>query len=143
MNPVVHLELHTGDLPQARDLYAELCGWRPQGIETRAGSYLSLELGDGFGGGIIDELDVVRPGTVLVLGAVAYDAVARLDAFRAVPCRSRRGTLRRREWQADVYKVVHPSDPGGRAAPSELALIQHLRRVSTGRQRRVAPSTAD
>jgi predicted enzyme related to lactoylglutathione lyase len=54
LSPVVHLELHTGDLPQARDLYAELCGWRPQCIETRAGSYLSLELGDGFGGGIVE-----------------------------------------------------------------------------------------
>jgi uncharacterized protein len=53
-SPVVHLELHTGDLPQARDLYAALCGWRPQWIETRAGSYLSLELGDGFGGGIVE-----------------------------------------------------------------------------------------
>jgi predicted enzyme related to lactoylglutathione lyase len=52
-NPVVHLELHTGDLPHARDLYAELCGWRPEWIETRAGSYLSLELGEGFGGGIV------------------------------------------------------------------------------------------
>jgi hypothetical protein len=53
-NPIVHLELHTDDLPQARDLYAELCGWRPEWIETRAGSYLSLELGDGFGGGIVE-----------------------------------------------------------------------------------------
>jgi predicted enzyme related to lactoylglutathione lyase len=53
-DPVVHLELHTADLPQARDLYAELCGWRPEWIETRAGSYLSLELGDGFGGGIVE-----------------------------------------------------------------------------------------
>src|SRR5258707_381235 len=40
-NPVVHLELHTGDLPRARDLYAELCGWRPEWIETRSGSYLA------------------------------------------------------------------------------------------------------
>ena len=53
-NPVVHLELHTGDLPQARDLYAELCGWRPGWIETRAGSYLSLDLGEGLGGGIVE-----------------------------------------------------------------------------------------
>ena len=59
-NPVVHLELHTGDLPQARDLYAELCGWRPEWIETRAGSYLSVELGDRLGGGIV-ECDVPRP----------------------------------------------------------------------------------
>jgi hypothetical protein len=38
MNPVVHLELHTGDLPQARDLHAELCGRRPhRTTSTRAG----------------------------------------------------------------------------------------------------------
>jgi predicted enzyme related to lactoylglutathione lyase len=59
-NPVVHLELHTGDLPQASRLYAELCGWRPERIETRAGSYLSLELGGGFGGGIV-ECGTARP----------------------------------------------------------------------------------
>jgi uncharacterized protein len=53
-NRVVHLELHTGALPQARALYAALCGWHPEWIETRAGSYLSLELGDGFGGGIVE-----------------------------------------------------------------------------------------
>jgi uncharacterized protein len=61
LDPVVHLELHTDDLPQARDLYAELCGWHPEWIETRAGSYLSMELGDGFGGGIV-ECGVRRPG---------------------------------------------------------------------------------
>ena len=59
-NPVVHLELHTGDLPQASGLYAELCGWRPERIETRAGSYLSLELGGRFGGGIV-ECGTARP----------------------------------------------------------------------------------
>lgn len=53
-HPVVHLELHTGDLPQARTLYAELCGWRPEWVETRAGSYLSLEFGGAFGGGIVE-----------------------------------------------------------------------------------------
>jgi predicted enzyme related to lactoylglutathione lyase len=53
-NPLVHLELHTADLAQAGDLYGELVGWRPQWIETRAGSYLSLELGDGLGGGIVE-----------------------------------------------------------------------------------------
>lgn len=53
-NPVVHLELHTGGLPQASALYAELCGWRPEWIETRAGSYLSLQLGQGVGGGIVE-----------------------------------------------------------------------------------------
>ena len=53
-NPVVHLELHTGDLPGACDLYTELCGWRPEWIETRSGPYLSLELGGGLEGGIVE-----------------------------------------------------------------------------------------
>jgi uncharacterized protein len=53
-NPLVHLELHTADLPRARALYEQLCGWRPEWIATRAGSYLSLELGDGFWGGIVE-----------------------------------------------------------------------------------------
>src|SRR5436189_6445315 len=53
-NPVVHLELHTGDLPRASGLYEGLFGWCPERIDTRAGSYLALELGGGFGGGIVE-----------------------------------------------------------------------------------------
>jgi len=53
-NPVVHLELHTGDLPRASGLYEGLFGWRRERIETRSGSYLALELGGGFGGGIVE-----------------------------------------------------------------------------------------
>jgi predicted enzyme related to lactoylglutathione lyase len=53
-NPVVHLELHTGDLPLARAFYAELCGWRAEQIDHRCGSYLALEMGRGVGGGIVE-----------------------------------------------------------------------------------------
>jgi predicted enzyme related to lactoylglutathione lyase len=52
-NPVVHLELHTGDLQEAREFYAALCGWRPERIDARGGSYLALELGGTLGGGIV------------------------------------------------------------------------------------------
>jgi predicted enzyme related to lactoylglutathione lyase len=52
--PVVHLELHTSDLQRARAYYAELCGWRPEQIDTQSGSYLALELGGGVGGGIVE-----------------------------------------------------------------------------------------
>jgi uncharacterized protein len=55
--PVVHLELHTGDLDRARAFYAELCGWRPERV-TAAGatsSYLALDMGcRRFGGGIVE-----------------------------------------------------------------------------------------
>lgn len=49
----MHLELHTGDLPRAADLYAQLCGWRAKRIAVGGGSYLGLELG-GLGGGIVE-----------------------------------------------------------------------------------------
>src|SRR4029450_8511205 len=52
--PVVHLELHTGDLPGARAFYAGLCGWRPERITVPSGSYLALEMGGGLGGGIVE-----------------------------------------------------------------------------------------
>ena len=53
-NPVVHLELHTGDLQSARAFYSELCGWQPERIRADCGSYLALELGRGLGGGIVE-----------------------------------------------------------------------------------------
>jgi predicted enzyme related to lactoylglutathione lyase len=52
--PVVHLELHTGNLPEAQALYARLCGWRAERIDSRCGSYLALEMGGAFGGGIVE-----------------------------------------------------------------------------------------
>ena len=51
--PLVHLELHTSDLPQARGLYAELCGWHEERIVVGESSYLALELGT-VGGGIVE-----------------------------------------------------------------------------------------
>jgi uncharacterized protein len=60
-NPVVHLELHTGDLPRACAFYAELCGWRPERIEAAGGTYWALdELGGEVGGGVV-ECETARP----------------------------------------------------------------------------------
>ncbi len=52
--PVIHLELHTGDQARASAFHANLLGWRPQLIEAGSGSYLALDLGGGFGGGIVE-----------------------------------------------------------------------------------------
>jgi predicted enzyme related to lactoylglutathione lyase len=54
IRPVVHLELHTGDLRRAHDLYEQLCGWRSERIETDHGSYLAVEMGNGIGGGFVE-----------------------------------------------------------------------------------------
>ena len=58
--PIVHLELHTGDLAGARAFYASLCGWRPEEIEAAGRSYQALETGGGVSGGIV-ECAVERP----------------------------------------------------------------------------------
>jgi predicted enzyme related to lactoylglutathione lyase len=49
VNPVVHLELHTGDAPGASAFYRELLRWRSE----RVGAYLALDLAGGVGGGIV------------------------------------------------------------------------------------------
>lgn len=52
--PVVHVELHTGDLPDAQAFLAGLCGWRAERIHAGGGSYLALDTGAGPGGGIVE-----------------------------------------------------------------------------------------
>jgi uncharacterized protein len=51
---VVHLELHTRDLLEARCFYKRLCGWREERVETSAGPYLAVELGLQIGGGMVE-----------------------------------------------------------------------------------------
>ena len=58
--PVVHLELHTGDLARARGFYAGLFGWRAHRIVAGQASYQALELSRGLGGGIV-ECETDRP----------------------------------------------------------------------------------
>jgi predicted enzyme related to lactoylglutathione lyase len=53
-NPVVHLELHTGNLPRACAFYMRMFGWRAETIDVGHGSYLALELGDGVQGGVVE-----------------------------------------------------------------------------------------
>jgi predicted enzyme related to lactoylglutathione lyase len=113
--PVVHLELHTGDLHAARALYAELCGWRPEQVDTRHGSYLALEMGRRLGGGIV-ECGTGRPVWL------PYVEVADVDG----------ATERARDLGAAV--TLEPrSGPAGRRsvvatrAGGELAFWQHRR----------------
>jgi predicted enzyme related to lactoylglutathione lyase len=70
-NPVVHLELHTGDLQNACAFYTRLCGWRHERIEAECGSYHALELG-GLSGGVV-ECQIPRP---LWLPYVEVDEIA-------------------------------------------------------------------
>jgi predicted enzyme related to lactoylglutathione lyase len=58
--PLVHLELHTGDLARACAFYAAVCGWRPERVETDCGTYWALDLGGGSSGGVV-ECDTGQP----------------------------------------------------------------------------------
>ena len=71
--PVVHLELHTGDLSRARGLYAELCGWHEERIDVGRASYLALELG-AIGGGMV-ECRTPRPVWLPYVEVVGIDEV--------------------------------------------------------------------
>src|SRR4051794_35121278 len=81
--PVVHLELHSGDAHGARELYAELCGWRSELIEAGSSSYRALDLGRGLGGGIVEcgtERPLWLPYVEVPEIAVAVDRARMLGA---------------------------------------------------------------
>lgn len=52
-NPLVHLELHTGNLPDACQFYTRLFGWQAEAVEAGASSYLALDMGGEVGGGVV------------------------------------------------------------------------------------------
>ena len=53
-HPVVHLELHTGNLGRAGAFYARLCGWRVQPAAVAGRSYQALDWDGGIGGGVVE-----------------------------------------------------------------------------------------
>jgi predicted enzyme related to lactoylglutathione lyase len=59
-HPIVHLELHTGDLQSACAFYSQLLHWRTNEIRHACGCYQTLGLGGTLGGGIV-ECGTVRP----------------------------------------------------------------------------------
>jgi uncharacterized protein len=53
-DPVVHLELHTGNLARASDFYTRLFGWQAETVRAGGRTYLSVKLGDRIEGGIVE-----------------------------------------------------------------------------------------
>ena len=91
--PVVHLELHTNDLPSARDLYGELCGWTPDRVDTRHGSYLALDMGRRLGGGIVESTTPHRPLWLpyVQVGDIASATTVRVELGRGAAAGAARG----------------------------------------------------
>ena len=59
--PVVHLELHTGDLAGACRFYDDLCGWRAERVSAGGGSYWALGLDGAYGSGGVVQCATERP----------------------------------------------------------------------------------
>src|SRR3954464_1327190 len=72
--PVVHLELHTGDLNGACAFYSRLCGWRTEEVPSAAGSYQALDPGTGLSGGVV-ECGVQRPIWLPYVEVASIEAV--------------------------------------------------------------------
>jgi predicted enzyme related to lactoylglutathione lyase len=53
-NPIVHLELCTGNLPRACSFYTQLFGWRTENVHLGSQSYLALALGESIEGGVAE-----------------------------------------------------------------------------------------
>jgi predicted enzyme related to lactoylglutathione lyase len=53
-NPVVHLELHTGDLPRACAFYTRLFGWQAETVDAGCGKYQTLSPAGPLDGGVTE-----------------------------------------------------------------------------------------
>ncbi len=54
-DPVVHLELHTGDVVAACDFYRAVFGWRAERVHVGTRSYLTLGWGDEIEVGVVEQ----------------------------------------------------------------------------------------
>jgi hypothetical protein len=113
--PLVHLELHTGDLERASDFYHRLLGWRPARIEAAGRAYTALETGGDVAGGIVE-----CPTTRAVWLPYVEVADAAAATERAVQLGAR-VLLARREGPAGYRSVI--AEPAG----AELAFWQPKR----------------
>jgi uncharacterized protein len=59
-NPFVHVELHTHELPKARQFYQSLFGWELRDVPMPGGggTYTLISVGDGVGGGMMADPSV-------------------------------------------------------------------------------------
>src|SRR5262245_851308 len=53
-DPVVHLELLTGDRAGAVDFYRSMFGWRSERVDAGGASYWTLGLPGSYGGGVVE-----------------------------------------------------------------------------------------
>src|SRR3984957_12087676 len=52
-NPFVHVELNTADVSKAKTFYGSLFNWKLEDMPMGGGSYTTIGVGEGTGGGIM------------------------------------------------------------------------------------------
>lgn len=52
-NPFVYMELHADSVPKAKDFYQKLLDWNFEDMDTPAGPYTMIQVGEGTGGGMM------------------------------------------------------------------------------------------
>lgn len=55
-NPFVHIELSTTDLDQAKAFYGQLFDWKTKDMPMPQGSYTTIFVGGGTGGGMMKQM---------------------------------------------------------------------------------------
>jgi predicted enzyme related to lactoylglutathione lyase len=68
-NPFVHVELHTKDLPKAKQFYRSLFGWelKDETMPGGGGTYTMIGVGEGTGGGMMAD-DKTPPQWLAYIG---------------------------------------------------------------------------
>jgi uncharacterized protein len=52
-NPFVHVELNTNDVAKAKGFYSKLFDWKMEDVPMPSGTYTTISVGDGTGGGLM------------------------------------------------------------------------------------------
>ncbi|HTR57786.1 MAG TPA: VOC family protein [Casimicrobiaceae bacterium] len=61
-NPFVHVELHTEDVAKAKTFYGQLFGWKLEDMPMPGGgSYTLIGVGEGTGGGMMNDAESKAP----------------------------------------------------------------------------------
>lgn len=74
-NPFVHVELNTSDVAKAKQFYAQMFDWKLDDVPMETGTYTTIGVGEGTGGGMMKNPMPNAPSMWL-----AYVLVADIEA---------------------------------------------------------------
>ena len=69
-NPFVHVELYTDDVPNSKNFYTKLFDWKMEDLPLEGYTYTMIRVGDGTGGGLMQNPMTGSPSMWLAYVAV-------------------------------------------------------------------------